>query len=67
MNLLVAKREILVDDALRRQLIQVLGLSFRWEVCLVAGQELGRRGVLQGEVTAERWERSVCNGNGRIS
>lgn len=42
MNLLVAKREILVDDALRRrQLIQVLGFGFRWEVCLVAGQELG--------------------------
>jgi hypothetical protein len=40
MNLLVAKCEVLVDDALRRQLIQVLTFGFRWEVCLVAGQEL---------------------------
>ena len=35
MNLLVPKREILMDDA------------------LVAGQELGRSGVLQGEMIAK--------------
>jgi hypothetical protein len=54
MNLLAAKHEVLVDDALRRQLIQVLTFGFRREVCLVAGQELGRRGAMQGDMIAKR-------------